>query len=104
MNTFDCLAASTQALITSINQELTPCLEMANNSRPYLDERFAFIDQALAHILAVCKDISQNQANGILRPASFEATEPVNQASFKDAEVQCDLVPIHQMSKRQRKE
>jgi hypothetical protein len=54
--------------------------------------------------VAVCKDISQNHAIGILRQASFEATDPANQASFKDAEVQCDLIPIHQMSKRQRKE
>jgi hypothetical protein len=50
MNVVDCFAA----LSAELAALLIPCRDMAQNSRTYLDQRFAAIDEAMARLEAMC--------------------------------------------------
>ena len=97
MNVAECFAASNAELAAL----LIPCRDMALNSRAYLDERLASIDEALARLETMCAhrldlEFAQQRLEvAVLACAArlqdverkLETPKPVTQ----EAGVQCDL-------------
>jgi hypothetical protein len=64
-------ADPSQAIIAAIKEELAPCVEMAQNSKGFLEERFLFLERCLERIeYQVLLEAAQQEA----RQARLEAT------------------------------